>query len=434
MGKRANVTNQSYYWAQRWEAPVRKWALFIFFATLSLPIAFQQMALGCLLACLGYTLWHTRRLVWTPHTPLNRPLLFFFGVLLLSTVLSPDPLQSLIGYRKLWLIGAGFAVYILVRDRREAEQLLCVALAIAVLVAAYSIVQHFTGIDLAKQLVGKESNLDPFWFGREEGYRVKGLHPSGITYAHNLLFPLSLVTAWGLASHVPKLTRLLLILGWVSMLFALFFSLTRGVWVAYGLVLILCGLVRGRRAVLGAIAGVVVCGLLLMSAGEGVRGRFLSTFDSQANIGRSQIWLANTDMIKERPLTGWGFGNYKQFRAPFYERYPEADTHAHAHNNFLQMWVDTGVIGLAAFLFLCGAILTTGWRAYAGQQTEPLKSLALGGWLGMVGFLIGGLTQYNFGDAEVAIVWWATVGLMLRLATFVTEAEKRDLPEEYAPR
>ena len=60
--------------------------------------------------------------------------------------------------------------------------------------------------------------------------------------------------------------------------------------------------------------------------------------------------------------------------------------------------------------------------------------LALGGWLGMVGFLIGGLTQYNLGDAEVAIVWWATVGLMLRLATFVTEAEKRDLPEEYAPR
>ena len=52
----------------------------------------------------------------------------------------------------------------------------------------------------------------------------------------------------------------------------------------------------------------------------------------------------------------------------------------------------------------------------------------------MVGFLIGGLTQYNFGDAEVAIVWWATVGLMLRLATFVTETEKRDLPEEYAPR
>ena len=63
----------------------------------------------------------------------------------------------------------------------------------------------------------------------------------------------------------------------------------------------------------------------------------------------------------------------------------------------------------------------TGRRAYARQRTEPLKSLSLGCWLGLVGFLIGGLTQYNWGDAEVALVWWATVGLMMRIASGVEE-------------
>ena len=415
---------------QRWEDALRVGLLVLFFATWNLPIAFQQTALGCLLAFLGYTLWQARTI---PRTPLDRPFFFFFGALLVSTLLSPDPLQSFIGYRKLWLMTGCLAVFVLVRNRREVEKVLTVALWVAGVVAAYSIVQHFSGIDLAKTLVGKESNLDPFWLGRQEGYRVKGLHPSGITYAHALLFPLGLITAWGLSPGLCKTQRLMLGVGWVLMLFALFFSLTRGVWVAYGVLLLVCGLVQGRRAWLGVVGGVAVCGLLFVSAGEGVRERGLSTFDFQANIGRSQIWLANMDMIKERPFTGWGFGNYKQFREAFYQRYPEADTNAHAHNNFLQMWVDTGLIGLAAFLFLVGSIIVMGWRAYARQRTEPLKSLTLGCWLGMVGFLIGGLTQYNWGDAEVALVWWATVGLMMRVSNFVEGTEKRALSETSAP-
>ena len=195
----------------------------------------------------------------------------------------------------------------------------------------------------------------------------------------------------------------------------------------------MCGLVQGRRAVLAVVGGVAVCGLIFVSAGPGVRERGLSILDFQANTGRSQIWLANMDMIKERPLTGWGFGNYRQFREAFYQRYPDADTDAHAHNNFLQMWVDAGLIGLVAFLFLVGSIIVMGWRAYARQRAEPLKSLTLGCWLGLVGFLIGGLTQYNWGDAEVALVWWAIVGLMMRVSNFVEETEKRALSETAAP-
>ena len=416
---------------QRWDDTLRVGLLVLFFATWNLPIAFQQTALGCLLAFLGYTLGRTRSL---PRTPLWYPFFVFLGALVVSTVLSPDPLQSFIGYRKMWLMGGCLAVFVLVRSGREVEKVLTAALWVAGSVAAYSIVQHFTGLDLAKTLVGKASNLDPFWFGRQEGYRVKGLHPSGITYAHALLFPLCLITAWGLSPGLGKTQRLLLVGGWVLMLIALFFSLTRGVWVAYGLSLVLYGLVRGRRAVLAVVGGVAVCGLLFVGAGQGVRERGLSIFDLEANIGRSQIWLANIDMIKERPLTGWGFGNYKQFREAFYQRYPRADTDAHAHNNFLQMGVDAGLLGLAAFLFLVGSIIMTGWRAYARQRTEPLQSLTLGCWLGLVGFLIGGLTQYNWGDAEVALVWWATVGLMLRVASGVEGGDSRAVSATAAPR
>lgn len=404
-----------------WADTVRRGTLAVFFAAWSLPIALQQTALACLLACLAYEVWRTRRL---PRTPLDLPLALFGGALVVSTLLSPDPFQSFAGYRKLWLIGGGVAVFTLVRDRAEAEWLLSLSLGVAIAVAAYSIVQHFTGLDLAKTLVGKESNLHPlahYDFDAYQGYRVKGLHPSSITYAHNLLFPLALATA--AAGHGSRTRRLLHVIGLLLLTAALALSLTRGVWVAYAGVLLLAGLFGGRRGRLGTAVGVGVCGLLFVTAVGGFQERVRTFFDLEAfgNIGRQQIWRANWDMVQERPLTGWGYGNYKQFREPFYERYPQypqADRYSHAHNNFLQVWVDTGLLGLAAFGWLVWTILWRGWRAVAGQRTEPLRSLSWGVWLGLVGFLLGGLTQYNLGDAEVAMVWWASIGLLLRIETF----------------
>ena len=404
-----------------WADTVRCSTLAVFFAAWSLPIALQQTALGCLLGCLAYEVWQTRRL---PRTPLDFPLAMFGGALLVSTLLSPDPVQSFAGYRKLWLISGGVAVFTLVRDRAEAEWLLSLTLGVAIAVAAYSIIQHFTGLDLAKTLVGKESNLHPladYDFDAYQGYRVKGLHPSSITYAHNLLFPLALATA--AAGQGSQTRRLLHVFGLLLLMAALALSLTRGVWVAYAGVLLLAGLYGGRRARLGTAVGVVVCGLLFVTVVGGFQERVRTFFDLQAfgNVGRQQIWRANWDMVKERPLIGWGYGNYKQFRGSFYERYPQypqADRYSHAHNSFLQVWVDTGLLGLAAFGILVWTILRRGWRAATTQHDEPLRSLSWGVWLGLVGFLIGGLTQYNLGDAEVALVWWASVGLLLRIGTF----------------
>ena len=417
-----------------WEEKIRKWLLVLFFAALSLPIAIQQTALGLLLAFFAYTTAATMIIkrqrstylaVDTPHsafrilpllsTPLDLPLLVFLGALLLSTFCSPDALNSLAGYRKLWLVGAFFATYHLVKDSQEAWRLVALWMIVTAVVAAYGIVQHYTGIDWSRELVGKESNLDPLWFGRVEGFRTKGLHPSGITYAHNLLFPLVFLSVFLFLPAASWQQRLLRLSGWGLMVFALLFSLTRGVWVAYLMVLLLLGALKGGRVLLGAVSGMVVLSLFLLSAGAGVRERAGSLFDLGENIGRSRIWQANWDMIRERPLLGWGYGNYREFRDPYYQRYPEADTTAHAHNTFLQIWVDTGLLGLGAFLFLCAMVLKKGWETYCRFSTEPWKSLALGGILGVVGFLWGGMTQHNFGDAEVVLVLWATVGVLMRL-------------------
>lgn len=396
---------------------LRKASLTLLFVSLSLPVAIQQTVLGCAWALLSYSLW-TRREI--PKTPLDRPLLLFFAALVLTALFCPSTWSSLLGLRKLWLVGAFFVVYHLLADEREAWQMTVTAIAAALIVAAFGVSQHYTGFDLSHWLTGKPPAVEPFWFGRYEGFRTEGMFPSGITYAHNLLFPLIFVTAWLMAPHVTRRQRFVLFLGWGVMLLALLFTLTRGVWVAYAVVLLGLAVMKGRRALLPVGACLVAMGLAVTLVSPGVWERAHYAFDVQTNFARTQIWQANLDMIRDRPILGWGYGNYKKFREPYYQRYPQSDTNAHAHNNFLQMWVDAGIVGLAAFLFLFWSLVHLGWRAYRRlpAEAEPLRTLALGGTVSMLGFLVGGFTQYNFGDAEVAIAMWAMAGVLVRVAAW----------------
>jgi len=214
------------------------------------------------------------------------------------------------------------------------------------------------------------------------------------------------------------------------MLLALVFSATRGVWLAFAVVLVLAGCVRGGMGAVASLVGLTVLFGLLVGMDAGIRERARSGFDLAANIGRTQIWRANVDMASERPLLGWGYGSYKHVRQRFYDRYADVDTTAHAHNNFLQTLVDGGALALATFLGLFGRMLAVGWRSYraAATASEPLPSLILAATLAIVGFLVGGLTQYNFGDAEVVVYLWFTAALLMRSAALAPAQRAAEPP------
>jgi len=388
-------------------------ALDAFALALPLGVAAQQGVLALLAVAFVVECVRARRV---PRTPLDVPIALFFAALLVSTAFCPDPGRSLRAYPRLWIVVGFFATYHLARTRADLERVAWLTIASASVVAAYGIVQHYTGVDLARTLLGKPPDVDPFWLGT--GWRTKGLHPSGITYAHNVLFPLTFTTGYVLAGSVAPARRVLAAVGWCLMLLALVFSATRGVWLAFGVVLVLFACVRGGARGLAALAGFLVLVLLLVGFDAGIRARARSGFDLAANVGRTEIWRANLDMARERPLLGWGYGNYKYVRQPFYDRYADVDTTAHAHNDFLQMLVDGGVLALVAFLALFVVLVRAGLRGYRAMREadEPTRSLALATTLAVVGFLVGGLTQYNFGDAEVVIYLWGTAGLVMRLA------------------
>jgi O-antigen ligase len=91
----------------------------------------------------------------------------------------------------------------------------------------------------------------------------------------------------------------------------------------------------------------------------------------------------------------------------------------HAHSTPLQLAFDRGVPALLFWLWLCAAFWLTLARAekFFRETTEAqAHGLLLGATGALAGFLVSSLVNYNFGDAEVALLLWWLMGSVVKLA------------------
>ena len=341
-------------------------------------------------------------------TLLDGVLALFAGVLALSTLASGHPLQAS-GWIRLWIVLAYFVVFWWLRDRAHAVRLARVIVGAGAVAAAYGILQHFTGADWYRTLLARPTYVYPREAGTS-GYAVVGFFRSYLTFAHVMIFPLAWALAGALAGGAAALGAALLAV------LALAFSTARGAWLgALAVAAALALVARDRRARLVLPACAVAAGLAF-AVTPALRAEAAHMFSAGgANAGRVGIYRANLDIVHERPVLGLGFGRYRTAAPPYYAAHPAADRRSHAHNNFLQMAAEAGLTGLAAFGLVYATVLRRGAEAIARAPDPATWAAAAGAWAGVIGFLVGGLTQYTFGDAEVAIAMWVALAILARL-------------------
>jgi O-antigen ligase len=163
------------------------------------------------------------------------------------------------------------------------------------------------------------------------------------------------------------------------------------------------------------VALLVVLGLLFgHTAQQKARAHFppeTSVASTLAADPRLALWEETLERIRARPLAGYGFGKSilaQELRADLHD-----STLSHAHNIFISQWLQTGAVGLAAFVVLLGAL---GWR-YVRFLRSADDTLALLGLIGIaliVGFVIKNLTD-DFLFRSNGKEFWALSALVLGL-------------------
>ncbi len=225
-----------------------------------------------------------------------------------------------------------------------------------------------------------------------------------------LALPLALMSAYGHAQLLwtahrrtkeinlrPALILLCSLLFTVLIACALVASWSRGAWLgsAVALAIMLFALpkqtYRGviyALALIALISGLWLTGLLPQSiinrlttaAGdfvsmEDIRGADISPMN-YAVVERIAHWQAAINMARDKPFLGVGLGNY-EIAYDNYRLINWKDPLGHAHNLYLNMLAETGLIGLCVYLAFWLRIVALTWRVRV-HPDPAARSIAIG--------------------------------------------------------
>jgi len=166
----------------------------------------------------------------------------------------------------------------------------------------------------------------------------------------------------------------------------------------------------GRALVIGVPIAIAIGALLIAldPRPEGSR--------TMLSIVRSRAAFIETGMhmIATAPWFGVGIGRYYEMSGQFM---PQSIYwfffHENAHNNFLQIAGELGVIGLAAFLWL---LVAAARRLLAGWKANPGDRLLIGSAAALTAFIVTWSTGHPMLVPEVAYPFWILLGAAIARA------------------
>jgi O-antigen ligase len=91
---------------------------------------------------------------------------------------------------------------------------------------------------------------------------------------------------------------------------------------------------------------------------------------------RLVIWKDALEMIKDKPFLGWGLGNYRVESIP-YDSGPQVTVPLHAHNDFIELAVETGLLNALIYLSLFVIILTINVKRLLKPKNKNEQVIAL---------------------------------------------------------
>jgi len=186
-----------------------------------------------------------------------------------------------------------------------------------------------------------------------------------------------------------------------------------------------------RRLALVGLLLAVVLGVLIPGLGPASAARLRVLLDPAQSSARVRllIWRGAVDLTTRHPVHGVGLGNF-EFAYPEVRRVEEwrlsrRDVVDDAHNEYLHIAVETGLLGLVAFLWVLTRLarLSRDLLRSPESRSEVVPLLAsLGGLLFYAGF------GFPLKNPVSGAYWWMFLGYLSAMATTRGDAVTRTIP------
>lgn len=189
-----------------------------------------------------------------------------------------------------------------------------------------------------------------------------------------------------------------------AIIFCLFLTLTRQAWVGFTVGAVFLLFLRERKWLLALPVLIILMQLVSPDAVNRRLASFANLKD-ETFLSRVALWRGGWEIFKDHPLTGCGFKCVDSV----YSQYPEhakiLARYKGMHNNIIQLAVDTGIVGVIAWISVWVCYLF----ALYGLTTDRWVNLGCASVV--LGFLAGGMFEVNFYDSEVVMLLYFLMAL-----------------------
>ena len=234
---------------------------------------------------------------------------------------------------------------------------------------------------------------------------------------------------------------------------ALVVSLSRGGMIALGAEMIFIlvwssrargtDVVRGERTnrfalpkkagAVGAIGVAILAGIIWIGPDK-IVGRIANSGEKGETFytNRGWIWQDTLSMIASNPILGVGLGAYET-AYPIYSHGDGRLRVEFAHNDYLQILADGGIIGGVIAVAFLVIFARTFWRGL--NAPDPLvRGIALGGGAGIFALLVHSMLDFNLQIPSNALLFLFLSAAVASAASFAPSAAKRSQATQHAVR
>jgi len=278
--------------------------------------------------------------------------------------------------------------------------------AVCVLVSgAYGIVQRIQGVEVNPSFV--DVKLNPDMPGR-----VMSFFDNPNTFAEVLILLLPLVLALVLCSE-HLLSKAVAAGVFCVGVVALLMTYSRASWVGIACAMVVM-VFLWKPKLIPAFALLCVAAIPFLPASILNRIMTITNFNDSSTSSRFSLYEAALAVIKQSPIHGGGLGTAAtQAYIRDWRLYHGEAPFVHAHNFYLQVWIEAGILGVVGFV---GSML---WNIKRAAHTvrhmgsSAARTITCAAASALCGAMVCGLADYLWNYPRVMVIFWFVFAMAL---------------------